>query len=240
LTGLDVVVRRVVVGGRGVARGRSWPGWLGLALACVALLSAFAVLVLATEAQAASSRLGPAATSTRAVRSGRIVVVVVTPAGVSANVLVRARRMVRVLAKAPGGRSQSFSLRVPAGVARVSASSVVLNGSVYAADASSIAVVVRVGKSARATMRFGRLAVASGLRVVNVTAGSAVLEWSPAKGSVVRLRRAQGPGAPASPSAGVAVRTGYGSATDTGLAAGMQYSYYTRYSRGRRGAGLRL
>jgi hypothetical protein len=157
-------------------------------------------------------------------RNGKLLVTVVSPAGVPANVVVHGKR-IRVLAKAPKPKVVRFKVIMPAGKIRVTSPGLTFNGAPYAA-AGRRAFQLRRGGTIKVRVVFKRLTAARRLRATAVGPDSVSLTWdAPARARVVQLRRTLGGRPAGSVRAGKKVATKGTSADDAGLKSGTKYTY---------------
>jgi hypothetical protein len=165
--------------------------------------------------------------------SGTVLLTVVTPPGVPANVVLRGNRT-RVLSKAPKPRRARFKLAMRPGWVLVRSPIVTFNGSLYAAPSEGRSVQVWPRRTLRIRLVYSRLAVASRLRATTVEETRVVLSWDdPAGRDQVQLRRIDGARLTVSVRDGVKVATTGTSASDRGLRLGSKYTYalFTRIKR---------
>ena len=216
---------------------------IGVALSTIAILaaglgsSAHAAPSSATGLalqQAARAETPPAIPMAKAAsRRARVNVTITSPPNVPGTVRL-VGRVTRVVAKPPKRSTATVSVRARAGRYAVKPVPVVIDGTLFAANARPKRITVGRTGSVAVSVRYRAVsAAARNLEVTALTARRVSLTWEAAAGTAVALRRTVGPLPARSVQDGKALRTAGRSAVDTGLKAGKQYSYalFTRLGR---------
>jgi hypothetical protein len=191
---------------------------VGLLTGTLLVSSAIFVAASGPPAGAAVTPAGLDSAST-----GKVTVTIEAPKGVPANVAL-AGPAKALFAKPVAGQRASISHALPRGHYRVVPQAVVFGGVLYD-SAPHASVLVSAGRTTRLTVKFGKVASASSLHATAISSTKISLAWSAPGGATFALRRAAGSTPPSSRTAGHSVRVSGRSATDSGLAAGKQYSY---------------
>lgn len=208
----------------------------------IAMGALTAVLTLSVGAHLPPSYAAPTGTASEAAAkpTGRLKLVVRTPKGVPATVLLFRGKDRRVVTKAPRGKVRRATVKVAPGKVRVSGKDVIHAGTTYRAKVSTKAVRVKARRTTRVTVRYQKVAMAAGVRVTQVDDTSITVGWSKApKGTRVVVRRAAGTVAPARPGQGtkVAVKARKRTARATKLRTGQAYAFTVFTMKGRKVVG---
>ena len=116
----------------------------------------------------ACTLVAPALSATRTSARGTVVVTIVTPTGVPANVTLQAKGTTRVVSKPRSGRSARSRLALPVGTVRLTSPSLTFNGSVYQATVSKPRFVLRPRATTQVRVVYKLLPVAGRLRATAV------------------------------------------------------------------------
>lgn len=182
-------------------------------------LVAVLLLVIAASSVALTRTTGVAT----AAATGKVTVIIRTPSGVPANVILRGPRR-ELFAKPASGTSKSVSRQVPPGSYRVRPQAVVAHGVLYQSP-NHQTVTVAAGGSVGVTVRYARVPSASSLHATKITKTSISLAWSAPAGATFSLRRTAGTQPAASRLGGVRVPVTGHAAVDAHLKPGKRYAY---------------
>lgn len=160
-----------------------------------------------------------------AVKTGVIKIKITTPKGAPATIRLEGGGAVRVVGKAPSGKSVTQSVVVTAGKYKLRPQIVLSAGRVYAPLKSSISAKVKANRTSKVTVTYRLVATAKDLKVAALTSSGVQLSWSAPKKAKVQLRMRPGLTAPTSVTQGSAVAISGTKATASGLAPGSSYAF---------------
>lgn len=208
----------------------------------IAMGALTAVLTLSVGAHLPPSYAEPtgAATESAAKPTGRVKLVVRTPRGVPATVVLARGKDRRVVTKAPRGKVRRATVKAAPGKVRVSGKDVIHAGRTYRAKVSTKAVRVKARRTTKVIVRYRKLAMAADVRVTKVDNTTITVGWSKApRGTRVVVRRTAGTVAPARPGQGtkVAVKAKKRTARATKLRTGQAYAFTVFTMKGRKVVG---
>ena len=192
-----------------------------------------AAVVVALVCSVTSVFVGPGA---QAASRGSVAVLIKTPTGVPANVVLKGPARA-VVAKHPAGAKFRSSRSLRPGKYSVTGPVFTFNGNLYKGTPSRSKVSVQPGRTVGVTVTFVKVDAASRLRATDVRTDSVSLAWVQPNRASIALRRAVGDAAPATVRQGAAVKTTGGQAVDSGLTPGSSYSYSLFTKSGRRWVG---
>jgi Putative Ig domain len=200
------------------------PRFLRLATG-LSLVAGTAMVALSSALASAqtSATLGFRGLSPVPAATGQVTVIIRTPRGVAANVILSGPAKA-LFAKPAAGTSIKISRRLAAGSYRVKPQPVVERGVLYESS-NHQTLTVPAGGSVSVIVSFARVPSASALHVTKITTTRITLAWSAPKGATFAMRRAAGTRPPATRKGGAAVPVSGLTATDTGLTAGKKYAY---------------
>jgi hypothetical protein len=155
---------------------------------------------------------------------GTLSVIINTPDGVPANVMLDGKTEL-VAAKPPPGATTTVTESIASGAYHVNLPPVNYNGARYVGGSSMPEAVVRPGQTTTLTVTYSAEDGARDLHVTAISQTGFTFAWTAAAGSKFSLRRSTGSAAPQSRSQGVEIPTNGTSAVDQGLIPGTQYSY---------------
>lgn len=178
-----------------------------------------ALLVATLGAVAPSAAYGAAQTE-----NGAINVTLVTPAGIPASVALTAASRY-VATKPPTGTSRTVPLSVAPGAYKVGVEPMTIDGQFYVPRSSRPEVPVRAGQTAAVEVTYTLDTSARDFHAASVEPTSITLTWTAEPRFRIVVRRTMTEAPAQAPGQGVHVPISGGSAVDSGLAPGTQYTY---------------
>ncbi len=161
-----------------------------------------------------------------AASTGKLKVSILGPAGVAVNVAMTKSSTRLVFSKAASLSSVAVTKTAATGTWKPGLSPVKSGSTFYVPTADKSSVVVSKGKTATTTITYRPAAVASNLKVSDVSMTSARVSFTkPADSTEVAVRVLAGNTAPGSVTAGTSVPVSGNSATATGLKANTTYTF---------------